>query len=321
MIRSGPRAWLAVVAAVLVTDLISTAAVTAAISLTDGHFDSGVLREAIRTGIPAAMMNTCVALLVVALVVLRPMELPLLGALVVMLVLGYRVHIRLARGYTRLQLLYQFVGSTGHNSELEAAVASILSEAAELLRAATAQLVTLPSDLEPGRSVIWQGGAVRAEPVDDMAGTDVWWAPALAGESVLLRHDSNGRDVRPQGRTPRDGIAVPLRPADDVEAVLLVTGRTFEEETFGQEDLRVFETLAAHAAVALDKARVVDRLRRLAEERAHDALHDPLTGLPNRRAFNDAVEAAMHRRRDHRGAAPGPRRLQGRQRHPRAQRR
>jgi diguanylate cyclase (GGDEF)-like protein len=38
----------------------------------------------------------------------------------------------------------------------------------------------------------------------------------------------------------------------------------------------------------------VDRLRRIADERAHEALHDLLTGLPNRRAFTDAVRAAMH---------------------------
>ncbi len=93
---------------------------------------------------------------------------------------------------------------------------------------------------------------------------------------------------------PRDGVAVPLRTADVVKAVLLVMDRTFEEETFGTEDLKVFEALAAHAAVALDKAKVVDRLRRLAKERAHEALHDPLTGLPNRRAFSDAVQAATY---------------------------
>ena len=123
---------------------------------------------------------------------------------------------------------------------------------------------------------------MRTEPVDDVAGTDAWWAAALAGESVLLRHDSNGRACPPlRGEYALGTVSrCALRPAGDVEAVLLVTGRTFEEETFGQEDLRVFETLAAHAAVALDKARVVDRLRRLADERAHDALHDPLTGLP-----------------------------------------
>ena len=94
-----------------------------------------MLREAIRTGIPAALVNTCVALLVVTLVVARPTALPLLGAVVVMLALGYRIHVRLARGYTRLQLLYTFVGSTGHTSDLDEVVTSILSQAAGLLHA------------------------------------------------------------------------------------------------------------------------------------------------------------------------------------------
>jgi diguanylate cyclase (GGDEF)-like protein len=291
----GARAWLAAVVAVLVTDLISAAAVTAAISLTDSRFDSAVLREAIRTGIPAAMVNTCVALLLVTLVVARPMALPLLAALVVLLVLGYRVHIRLARGYSRLQLLYQFVGSTGHTSELADVVSSILSEAAELLHATTAQLVTMPSGDRPGRCTTWQAGAVGTEQVA-LDGQQTWWAAAMDGTPVILKHETSVRTGKDAGgETPRDGVAVALRTAADVSAVLIVTDRTFEKETFGTEDLKVFETLAAHAAVALDKAYVIDRLRRLADERAHEALHDPLTGLSNRRAFNDAVQIAMQR--------------------------
>jgi diguanylate cyclase (GGDEF)-like protein len=78
-----------------------------------------------------------------------------------------------------------------------------------------------------------------------------------------------------------------------VTAVLMVSERAFEEETFTDEDLRLFETLAAHASVALSRASVVDRLRQLVAEREHDALHDALTGLPNRRAFTEAVERAM----------------------------
>ena len=185
----GPRAWLAAVVAVLVTDLVSTAAVTAAISLTDARFDSGVLREALRTGIPAALVNTCVALLLVTFVEVHPIALPLLGVLVLLLVVGYRVHIRLARGYTRLQLLYRFVGSTGHTSDLEEAVSSILSEAAGLLHATTAQLLMLPSDVEPGRRVTWRAGEVSTEPVG-VVDTGAWWSAALQADPVLLRHGS-----------------------------------------------------------------------------------------------------------------------------------
>jgi diguanylate cyclase (GGDEF)-like protein len=203
---------------------------------------------------------------------------------------------RLARGYTRLQLLYQFVGSTGHTSELDEAVASILSEAAGLLHATTVELLLLRSDEEVGRRVSWRAGRVVTTALEEN-GTDQWWSAALGGDPVLLSQSgTRAAGGTEQGvESVRDGIAVALRPSGDVAAVLLVTDRTFQQETFGSEDLKVFEALAAHAAVALDKARVVDRLRRVAEERAHEALHDPLTGLPNRRAFNDAIAATMHR--------------------------
>jgi diguanylate cyclase (GGDEF)-like protein len=58
--------------------------------------------------------------------------------------------------------------------------------------------------------------------------------------------------------------------------------------TFDEEDLRLLETVAAHASVALENSRLVDRLR-------HEAMHDGLTGLPNRgflhRAGDDALAA------------------------------
>jgi diguanylate cyclase (GGDEF)-like protein len=91
----------------------------------------------------------------------------------------------------------------------------------------------------------------------------------------------------------RDGVAAPLRTKDGVRAALVVCDRSFDKETFRREDLQVFETLATHASVALERADSIGRLERLVEQRAYDALHDPLSGLPNRRAFNEAVARAM----------------------------
>jgi diguanylate cyclase (GGDEF)-like protein len=93
----------------------------------------------------------------------------------------------------------------------------------------------------------------------------------------------------------RDGLAVPLRTDGRVAGVLVVVDRAFERQTFSQEDLRLLETLAGHAAVELDKARLLDRLRRIAAERKHEAHHDTLTGLPNRRAFQEAVQESADR--------------------------
>ena len=106
----------------LVTDLISAAAVTAAISLTEGTSTPACCARRCAPGIPAAFVNTCVALLVVTLIMARPSSLPLLGVVVVLLVLGYRVYVSLARGHARTQLLYQFVEATGRSAELDEVV-------------------------------------------------------------------------------------------------------------------------------------------------------------------------------------------------------
>jgi diguanylate cyclase (GGDEF)-like protein len=55
---------------------------------------------------------------------------------------------------------------------------------------------------------------------------------------------------------------------------------------FSQDDVRLLETVAAHAAAAVENSRLVDRLR-------FDAYHDTLTGLPNRRRMVAALEEAV----------------------------
>jgi len=65
---------------------------------------------------------------------------------------------------------------------------------------------------------------------------------------------------------PRDGLAARLQGAGFTRYVLVVCDRSFEKETFGTEDVQVFEALAAHAGVAVERARSVSDLEALAEE-------------------------------------------------------
>src|SRR6185312_7164915 len=109
-----------------------------------------------------------------------------------------------------------------------------------------------------------------------------WWAPAAAGEPVLL--PSTGSS---------DGIAVPVPLGDGVTAVLLVTESLPDIPTFTAEHLRLLQAMANHASVALANSRLVDRLRQEAIEKEHLALHDPLTDLPNRQHLYRLLDAAL----------------------------
>src|SRR5439155_4784699 len=76
------------------------------------------------------------------------------------------------------------------------------------------------------------------------------------------------------------------RSGNAVIGTLEVAGRLGDVAHFGDDDVRLLETLAAHAAVAVENSRLVDRLR-------FDAYHDALTGLPNRRRMLGALDEAV----------------------------
>ncbi len=265
-----PTGWLAVLVAVLITDLISAGAVTAAISLTEGAFDGEVLHEALQSGVVAAFINTCVALLVATLVLVQPSALPLLGVIVVLLVLGYRVYVSLARGHAQTQLLYRFVDRTSSVGSLEEVIEVVLVEAAGLMHAERAYLV---EHLDENSALYhaFEDGRLHIGTIEEQEPAPWWWSAFDAG---VVRHDAHrvrGKAAEsPAGpallSTPRDGLAAPLRGADSARYVLVVCDRSFEKETFGAEDVQVFETLAAHAGVAVERARSVSDLKSLADE-------------------------------------------------------
>src|SRR5690606_15676426 len=94
----------------------------------------------------------------------------------------------------------------------------------------------------------------------------------------------------------RDLVAVPLRSGDGIAGALLVGNRVGDVSTFESDDVTLLQTHANHASVTLENTRLLDRLRREAAERAHEARHDALTSLPNRTSFIQHVGEAIANR-------------------------
>jgi diguanylate cyclase (GGDEF)-like protein len=115
-----------------------------------------------------------------------------------------------------------------------------------------------------GRSIVEQ------RRVDGIQEVEVWPVEYLAD--------------RPGGETAHAAMALPIVVDDEVAAVLFVTrvgaARTYTDLEHGIADL-----LTAQVAIALHNADLHARV-------AESALRDPLTGLLNRRYFDEAVETA-----------------------------
>ena len=92
-------------------------------------------------------------------------------------------------------------------------------------------------------------------------------------------------------------MAVPVAVGEQEIGLLVVANRQDAAGPFDVDDLRLFEALAAHLGTALTSSRRLDRLRHEVAAREHEALHDSLTGLPNRTLFTQWVSAALRRRR------------------------
>ncbi len=81
-------------------------------------------------------------------------------------------------------------------------------------------------------------------------------------------------------------------------ATLLAVGPRTDGLAFEADDVRLFDALARSARVSFERGRLVDRLRREIGLKEHQAVHDALTGLPNRLHFTIVVEDAVRLARE-----------------------
>jgi len=207
----------------------------------------------------------------------------------VLLLLAYRAYATLRERHLSLARLYHFSQVVSGRPEVDEVVRSVLAEAKELLHAERAEMtvpgtgngastaVTLDSEDRLCRRPLAPGGAIgslRAE-------VSRTGAPLLIPKGV--------RDIRLRDYLRETGaqemIIVPL-PLDGGFGTISVADRMGSVRSFDTSDAQLLETVANHAGVALRNGQLIDRLR-------YDALHDALTGLPNRTLFRERVDEAV----------------------------
>lgn len=282
------QAGLASAAAIFATCLASAMAITAVIGLSTGRLDREPLVGAAVSILVGGAANGSLALLVVVLLIRQPSALvPLLVVLAAMIAV-YRAYATLGRGHARLELIYRFTRGVAREVDSRLAASAVMAEARDVLQSDVAVLVLLDEDGQVEQHLVLSDAGSQPVARRERQG---WW-DAAAAESVIWPRGSAAAAVL-QADGLDDAMAVPLQAAGRVLGVLAVAQRPAFLPTYTEEDVRLFQSLADHAAVALHNGGLVDQLRREVADREHQALHDSRTGLPNRRRFLERLTAEL----------------------------
>ena len=297
------REWLAAFAATLTTTVLSAVTIATAISLSGGAPQFQKLPQMIQFGGLVAVANTSLALLAVSILWVEANLLWLLVVPLVTVFLAYRAYLSEREKGERLEFLYQSGRILQHSPELDSAIVALLDHAREMFRAERAEVLLHP----------------RAGSGDALRTTSMDGAPAQAMVPIAFSPDDPiERRVRNEPHaffyTPspfeneraglKQAMVAPLRGESGVIGSVLVGNRLTEGTSFSEDDLRLLETLANQAAVALENGQLeqsLAELSRLKEQLRYQAYHDPLTGLANRSLFVEQVDGRITR------SAPGRR--------------
>ena len=276
----GPRGWLATVIAVLCTSTLSSALVSGVITVATG--DRPTVREILSLGQLGDLANACFALVAAYVLSTDWRASWLLLVTFAVLVVAYRSWEGARSRTDSLEQVNRFTERVGRDVDIEAVVRSVLTEVQAAFEVDVVEL-RLCRVLEPDEDWVLTGDVAEQRPSTLI--------------DRLQRYAEGGTVLVPRGtRVPelagvlaqegrRDALMVPLRSVGQVSGSLVVADRLSAVAPFTPADVSSLQSFANHAAVALENSVRADLIIRQAEEREHEALHDELTGLANRRLF------------------------------------
>src|SRR6478672_6924486 len=293
--------WLAALVAVLAATLTADICIFGIMIILEGRVDARQLLELLGLSVPFALGSAGMGLVVARTVVNDPAALALLALPTILIVVAYRAYTGAKEQQDNLRLLHE-VTSLLHAGDTQEALGDFLDSVRSAFRAEMAELVLLGPAGRDGatvsRSRDGEDAVVMAR-LDDPEDHHRLLRLATASGALTTRTGTGHAtqlDHYAASRGLKDAVAAALRTEDRVHGLLLVGGRIGDVTTFTSRDLALLDTFARHVATSLERGRLEENLRQvtdLKEQLRHQALHDPLTGLPNRTLFLDRARQAV----------------------------
>ena len=276
-----PMGWAAALAALGAIDCFSAAAVTAVITMYSGWPGGAMVRRVLAVAGFAGLANICIGLGIAGALYQDARLAALVGVVAIVLYLISRSYTALSQRFASLETLHAFSRTVGRSVEMTTITDAILGSARELLRAQHAELLLLGPG-ETAARLISDSNGERSIARCPMPRPERRWSTCFPTDAAAIL--AVDRQLPPwlEETATKDAAALPLPGDDGAVGMLLVANRLASISTFKQDELALFETLANHASVALNNGHLFSRLNREVADRTHQALHDALTGLPNR---------------------------------------
>ena len=282
-----PRGWGAAVLGALAANAVGALAVDALLSLIDTPRAWRDLTLGVLGSVPqAAAVSSLAVVIGMSLHVTAWAALPVAGVAAV-LVLGYSAYAELRARHLGLERLYTFSQQVTPQPDTGLVIPAVLRQLQELLRADCAFVTLFDESTE--WSVAGADEAVAHAPryVDEGFARGTALDQESAEPVLLTRGSANPLHAawrRQVGRA--EAAIVPLRADGRIIGALGVADRVGDARTFSTLDVQLLQTVAAQVVTALQNTHLLDQLR-------HDALHDPLTHLPNRKLMEQQLAAIL----------------------------
>jgi diguanylate cyclase (GGDEF)-like protein len=283
-----PQAWVGLALGTAAYFLVTTALVSTVVAWSQGAAVWSVHRKDLLLTALVGLGNVALGVLVVATAALQPALLLPFPFLLGLLCVAYRSYLRATQERDTWESLH------AASRELltvdgDALVPTVLERTGKLFAAEAVDLLVVHDGV--GSLQSWRPGDGRMGRIDgdpfELAGT--FWGRAVC--------DREPFEIQVEAATAaqRDEMAE-AGLASCLVAPLLIHGECagtlrigFRGRIkLGRRERQVFETFANNVSSAIQNARLFDDVRAM-------ALHDPLTGLPNRALLLDRLESARGR--------------------------
>ena len=292
-----PQAWVALAAGTLVFAAINNTTVAAAVAFSQQMPFSSVVRRGLRLHLLVWAGNTSLGILLVVMATTSPASLAVLPLMLGVLFVAYRGYMRALQERDVWEIL-QSTSRQLLRVQADEVAGVVLEHLPSLLEADFLELMFVEMTPESrSRIYRWSRGSAH-EPYSDapdaLAGT--FWG-RLQAEREPFEITVRNASVRQRAEMSELGIGrCVVAPLLTQTACLGSLRVGYETSRRGRRrDLQLLTTFANHVSAAVNNAHLFEELRDERAQFSHQALHDPLTGLPNRTLLLDRLSQAEAR--------------------------